>query len=1002
MSLFRLAPVLVLGLVVASGFPVHGAPLALNLEEIVDLLSTTDEPLSAGQIAALAPILEAAPPEASQRGVIVSDELREQILGILTETQNNALLRAEAGQMLLAEGVEGLKVTLAAADVPAITFDQETQVRSVYEEHARALENLLRETGGNRLPVEPAIRALEDQLLLAALKFLNPVQRTALAGSMTAAGFASLNSDLPEDEDELREYLSDLRSPAGGGGGGGNYHGGGGNYNRGGGGGGGNYNRGGGGNRNNGGGGLSINGFGNGGRMPNRDEIQEIRINENSFTAEQPSQGRGQTQIITRGGTGGFNGDATFNFADESLDARNAFAASRPFYQRRNLQANFSGPVIRDRLTMTFGFQRNESEEAANIFATTEHGIVNDAITRPGSSRNYSFRSTAQLARNHVLNFSYSKGNQSNDLNNVGNLNLIEQGSRNERRNWNIQVKETAILSSRVNHEVQFNLTRFVQQQEPLTPGQFNINVRGAFRKGGNTSNNVNRIRNYTFGNLLMYTGDTVSIRVGYDGTFRNQNSVSRSNFNGTYTFASLYDYCGAALGGFVTSQCQIEQQDALARKALFEQGNPDKTLDITPRILTFTQNSGDPNLLINQLQSALFVQSDWRVRPDLTLSFGARYQWQQRLGDYNNLDPRFGFAYSFGANTVLRGGAGIFHRQFDTSAVSNLLRYDGTRQIRTIITKPSWPDPFLGGEVKIPPTEIRVRAEELAAPYSMHSEVSLETSFANGLTLTGSYGFVRSIHQFRSRNLNAPLDLVTLAAGITQSCRPGQDEFICGRPDPSRGNINQLESTGVGSDHRLRVGFRHRLSFLNLNGSYTFSSNYQDSSGDFDLPSDNYDLDSEWGRSGERNRLNMSGNVRLPWNINADTIFNWNTGQPYTLETGGDDNQDTQTNDRPAGVPRNSLTGPGFFEMDMRLSKAIQLRSEEVFVEGTETGPAASGGYYGQRTGLRMTIRAEINNLLNKTNYQGYSGVRTSRFFGLPTRARDPRTVSMSVRFDF
>ena len=119
MSLFRLAPVLVLGFVVASGFPVQGAPLALNLEEIVDLLSATEEPLSAGQIAALAPILEAAPPEASQRGVIVSDELREQILGILTETQNNALLRAEAGQMLLAEGVEGLKVTLAAADVPA-------------------------------------------------------------------------------------------------------------------------------------------------------------------------------------------------------------------------------------------------------------------------------------------------------------------------------------------------------------------------------------------------------------------------------------------------------------------------------------------------------------------------------------------------------------------------------------------------------------------------------------------------------------------------------------------------------------------------------------------------------------------------------------------------------------------------------------------------------------------------------------------------------------------
>ena len=986
-------------------FGAPAPPLALNLEEIVDLLAATQEPLTVEQVAALTPIMESVPLEAAQAGTILSDELRDQIVEILTESQNNALLRAEAGQMLLAEGVEGLKATLESADVPALTFDQETQIQSVYEDHVRALNELLETNGGDRSAVERQIRELEDQVLLAALKFLNPVQRAALAGSMTAAGFAALNSDLPEDEDELREYLNDLRSPAGGGGnssgGGGNRSGGSGNWSGGGGGnrsgGSGNWSGGGGG----GGGGLSINGFGNGGRLPNRDEIQEIRINENSFTAEQPSQGRGQTQIITRGGTGGFNGDATFNFADESLDARNALTSSRPFYQQRDLRANVSGPLIRNRLTMTFGYQRNESENAANLFATTPDGIVNDALTQPGSSRSYNLNSTAQLAQNHVLNFSYSKGNQGNELNNVGNQNLAEQGSRRAVNNWNIQVKETAILSSRVNHEVRFNLTRFIQENHPLTPGEFNINVRGAFRGGGSTNDSINRIRNYTFGNLLMYTGDTVSLRVGYDGTYRDQNSVSRSNYNGTYTFASLYDYCGVVLGGFPTQQCIIEQQGALADKAQFEQENPGEVLDITPGILTFTQSGGDPSLPIKQLQSAVFFQSDWRVRPDLTLSFGARYEWQDRLDDYNNLDPRFGFAYALGTNTVLRGGTGIFHQRFDTSAASNLIRFDGTRQTRTIVINPSWEDRFLDGGQGNPLSEIRSAAEDLVAPYTWHSEVSLETSFANGFTLTGSYAFVRSIHQYRSRNLNAPLDLDALALGVIQSCQADQDEFSCGRPDPTQGNINLLESTGVGSDHRVRVGFRQRLSFLNINGSYTFSSNYQDSPGAFDLPSDNYDLDSEWARSGERNRLNMSANFRMPWNVNADTIFNWNTGQPYTLETGRDDNQDTSTNDRPSGVPRGSLTGPGLFRADVRLSKAIQLRSEEVFIEGT-TGPAASGGYYGQRTGLRMTIRADINNVLNKTNFQSFSGVQTSPRFGLPTRARDARSVALSVRFDF
>ena len=63
--------------------------------------------------------------------------------------------------------------------------------------------------------------------------------------------------------------------------------------------------------------------------------------------------------------------------------------------------------------------------------------------------------------------------------------------------------------------------------------------------------------------------------------------------------------------------------------------------------------------------------------------------------------------------------------------------------------------------------------------------------------------------------------------------------------------------------------------------------------------------------------------------------------------------------------------------------------------------GPVGTGGYYGQRTGIRMTIRAQVSNLLNNVNFQSFSGVETSRFFQLPTRARNPRQIVLSVRFD-
>ena len=939
--------------------------------------------------------------EVAQRGVVLAPD------------EDRALERAEAGRLLLEEGIEGLQDALESAGVPPLTFDQETQVRGVYDDHVRVLEDLLEANGGRREAVQSEILDIQDQLLLAALKFLNPAQRTALTGSVTAAEFAELNSDLPEDEAELIEYLGDLRSPAGtageGGGGdyrGGGYHGGGGgNWS----GGGGNWS-GGGGNWS-GGGGLIIDGF-RGGRTPNRDEIQEIRINENSFTAEQSNQSRGRTEIITRGGKGRFNGDATFNFADESLDARNAFASTRPPYQRRNFSANLSGPIIQDRLTVTFSLQNNTQENGVTLFALTPDRRIDDAITRPGWNKNYTTRGTAQLSENNVLNVSYSYQNQRNENQNVEQFRLPEQGSTREFDTFTIQIKETAVLSTSFNNEVRLRINEFSNEQRPVTTG-VHINVQDAFRAGGGTNDSDFSRRQYDFGNLLMYTGRTLALRMGYDGNYQRITSDTRNNFNGTFEFASFHDYCYAT--GFSGVNCQETMR--IVDRAI-DLGIPptytvatfsgDREVEITRVPTKFTVNGGESLQEVSQFQSSAFLQSDWRLANALTLSFGARYEWQQNLGDHNNLDPRFGLAYSIGSNTVLRGGTGIFHQRLDLDVVNNLVRFDGTGQRALVISNPSFfnpsfvPDFVDGSTGEVTDEEVRVRADELTAPYTWNSEATIETSFSGGLILTGSYRFIRGVHLLRSRNLNSPFDITS---SVPRSCSPGQDATTCVRPDPTRGNINQLESTGTSSNHNFRIGFRQRFSFLNLNGSYNFNSNYDDVGWDsFYLPADNFDLDSEWGRSGARHGFNTSANLRLPWKVNANTSFNWSSGEPYTLRTGTDDNQDTGTYDRPPGVPRNSLTGPSFFEVGLNLSKAVQLRSDRVEVgeNGGGRGPVGSGGYYGQRTGVRMTLSASVTNLFNNVNFRSFSGVQTSPFFGRPTRARNPRQISLSARFDF
>ncbi len=856
----------------------------------------------------------------------------------------SSVRRAEAGRILLEAGVAGLQTTLAGAGAPPMTFDQETQVRSVYDAHIRALNALLAANGGNGPAIAPGIRALGDQLLLAAIKFLNPAQRAAWTGSLSASDFAELNSDLPEDEAELREYISDLRSPVSGSGGG--------SFGE---------------ERGVGiqGGGLVIDGFG-GGRLPNRDEILEIRINENTFTAQTIEQTRGQTEIITRGGTGRYNGDFSFNFADESLDARNAFADRRPPYQQREFSGNVSGPVIRDQLTLTFSFENENSEFGDNLLAYTSNGVLNNAITRPLASQSYTARATAQLSLNHVLNTSVTWANFESENNNVGGFGLPEQGHIRARDDFNFQVKETAILSRALNNEVRFRYIRATNKNSPFLDAPY-VDVTGAFRKGGSPNNQEGTRHDYEFGNLLMYTGNRWAVRAGFDGVYLRARSTDRNNFRGTFTFDTLEDY----LAG-IPSQYEV----------------------------TF----GEPLIEVSQFETGTFIQSDWRTRNDLTLSFGVRYQKQTNVDDNNNFDPRLGFAYSLGRSTVFRGGSGIFHGEFFITNVIAATRLNGEFQRTVVIKNPSYLDPLGSGELDDRPLSIRAISPDLVAPYNWISEASIEHSFSSGLVLTGSYRFARGVHQIRARNTNAPYDGTS---AVRRSCQPGQDRATCVTPDPARGIVTQLESTGTGKNHTFRLGVRHRFSFLNINGNYNFNSQYDDTYGTaWALPADNYDLASEWGRSRASHSVNSSFNVRLPWNINADTLLVWQSGSPYTLRTGRDDNQDGSNNDRPAGVPRNSLTGPSFFEVGMNLSKSVQLRSDQVLIAGENgrptTGPAAGGGYYGLRTGLRMTITAEIQNLLNKVNFSSYNGIQTSSFFGLPTSARSGRKILMSARFNF
>ena len=802
---------------------------------------------------------------------------------------------------------------------------------------------------------------------------------------------------LPDDEDELAAYLSQIAGTRGGAGGNNSF---------------------------------IIDGF-TGGRIPPKDQIQEIRISNSPFSTEFSGIGYGRTEIITRAGTGEFHGNMNFQFRDESLNARNPFnvttngtQAKRPPYQARNFNTNFSGPIIRNKLSLNLQARHNDNENSNIIRATTvgpNGELVQhyDPMVTPNSNRGMNGRTQFAVNKNNTLytNFNYQKQESRNQ--GLGDFTLLSRASNRNSHGAELQVRETSILNTKMVHEVRFQYSHDTNQQTPQTTGVA-INVLDTFNGGGGQNRSSSNNRDFEFGNLLMYSGSKWTIKIGSQGVARRNHTLSENNFIGTWLFSSLTDYIAA-------------------------------------RPLQFTRTSGDPRLDVNQFEIATFIQNDWRVSKRFNLSFGVRYEEQTNISDHNNLDPRMGFAFQIGKTTALRGGAGIFHDRFSQNNVEQLIRLDGTRQLQIIVRNPTT-FPIIPEGSALPPPSIRLRGEDLVNPYNVNGSVSLEQSIVKSLGVTLSWDGQRGIHLFRSRNLNAPL--------------PG----VLTRPDPAKGNLNLLESTGLSKSNNFTIGFRNQLRGkinAQMFGSYTLGFMKNNTDGAFSLPVNSYDMRSEWGRSPQdtRHRFYTGAQIRLPWGVNTTTQVNWISSRPYNITTGRDDNADFTINDRPADVAlcrfvagsgcetlsgqmiaRNTGKGPGQFNVTLNFQKTVRLKGAEKsdpanragnngpnrvnnFVEPQRGGggfPGGGGDFGGQRGGQRggdrggerggdrgdrggnrgpfnqnnngptVTFQTQIQNLLNNTQFNNYSGTMTSQYFGRASNARNARQIEAGLRFNF
>lgn len=730
---------------------------------------------------------------------------------------------------------------------------------------------------------------------------------------------------------------------------------------------------------------FMVDGF-RGGRLPPRDQIRQIRFRMNSFSADNHDAGRVMVEIITKPGMNGWNGNANFGFRNDAMNARNAFSPTQTPEQLRRFSTGFRGPLVKGRTSLRVNVDGNRSFDSATILAQTPTNRISDVIRRPIDQTSVTVGVEHGLSNKQTLRLEFRNTDGSNRNQGVGNFSLPERAFTSDRAEQQLRVTLQSTIGRGALNQLHLQVNRQDNSQVADSSAP-SIIVQDAFSSGGAGVSNSTLNKTWDLYDDFDFTVKKHAMRVGTWLSGGNFQQADARNANGTFTFGSLQ----AFLAGLPT---------------------------------TYTQRLGTANTNFSMYQLGVYWQDDFRVNRNLTMSLGVRQEMQSHLNDWFNVMPRFGFTWNpFGWKTALRGGYGIFHDWYDTNLYDQTLRVNGITQSDLLILNPGYPDPRAGAAPVVLPSGRVQASPDLRLPYVHQASIGAERTLFPNFQVQASLALQRGFDQLRSVNINAPD-----ANGI--------------RPEPTVGNVTQIESTGKSSSTRLTLGFNYRIPKYRLfiNSNYTLASvkNYADNA--LALPANSLDPNAEWGPSAQdvRHRLNTMVNVPLPWALRASVQAQASSATPYTITTGRDDNHDGVTNDRPVGVGRNSARGDGRVELSFRLSRGFGFGTATgggpggrggaggggaaaaqgpgggggpvIIQGGPGGGPGGPGGggpggfFGGGQVNRRYNVDFYLQafNVLNTTNFQNFSGNLLSPFYGLPTSALQARRLEVGMQFRF
>jgi hypothetical protein len=761
------------------------------------------------------------------------------------------------------------------------------------------------------------------------------------------------------------------------------------------------------------GGQIFVDGF-SGGQMPSKNSIREIRINQNPFAAEN-SEASGRIEILTRPGTDKLRGSASFSFEDERFNSRNPFSRTRTPFQSRGYSGNLGGPLVQKKASFFLDFERRETDDNELVKVRTLDANLNPldqgfGVVVPRRNMSFGPRLDYQLNPNNTLVVRYNYNRRREENSGIGGFSLPERAYNTFSTSHNFTVTETAVLNASMIDETRFQYSK--NTNESLGDNTIPVlNVSGAFVSGGSqVGHGLSSNSRWELQNFLAWQKGTHAFKFGGRVRGVHISDSNPSNFGGTYVFTGGFVPTLDANNNPITNQPVFVDSLERYRRTLLGQRLGRSAAQIRAMgggSSQFSISSGNPDASVSQIEMGVYVQDDWRVKPNLTLGLGLRYENQTNISSKFNFAPRVFMAWSPGAanstrppSMVIRVGAGVFYNRFSEGNILNVNRFNGTTQQQFFVTERPLYETVNGVLQFVPPVASSLDvfptipsvaslnatprlitwrvADGLQAPPVYVAGVQIEKQLPYRFTMFTGFYSVHVQHVIRARDINAPLP------GSISALNPNGT-----RPLGNIGEVYQYESSGRFDQNQWFIGFNNRF-----NRSISFSANYSlskskndtDGQGGGMFPVNSYDLTGEYGRAGFdiRHRFSFFGSINLPWQVSLNPLVNYFSGRPFNITTGQDTNLDRQFTERPsfapAGVdcahpaasiictpygnfnrnpapgealiPRNFGQGPSFLGVNMRISKTWGFGSTAASRAASQKAKTQQEGAQANNTG--------------------------------------------------